>query len=67
MKHMANNTNTKPTTKNQKGWTSEALLAEAQRLVDKIDASQDEAETKRLDGCLMAVQETMLARKAATS
>ena len=50
------------------GWTQEALLDEALALIDQIDAETDPAIIKRLGGCFMAVQETMVGKqKAATA
>jgi hypothetical protein len=41
-------------------WTRKTLLAEAQRLIDQIDASGSEDEIRQLDGCLKAVQEVLI-------
>lgn len=49
------------------GWTQEDLLDEALALIDKIDTEKDPAIIKQLDGCFMAVQETMQAKHEAAT
>lgn len=48
---------------NQSGWTGKALLNEAEALENQLRQTNDPNTQRQLNGCLKAVQETLLERK----
>ena len=45
------------------GWTSEALLNEGKRLLGNYEHAKTQEERDKINGCFMAIQETLLAQR----
>ncbi|KKL75011.1 hypothetical protein LCGC14_2059150 [marine sediment metagenome] len=49
------------------GWTSEDLLNEGRQLLEQYNLAKTQEEKDRVNGCFMAIQETLFARREAAN
>lgn len=51
----------------ESGWTPESLLNEGKRLLENYEHAKTQEEKDKINGCFVAVQEVLLAKRKATN